>query len=52
MYMREPVGESVPSTPGRLFKSGLAVTSVATLAFGFFPGLVTAAISAANVFAK
>ncbi|HEX7491005.1 MAG TPA: NADH-quinone oxidoreductase subunit N [Candidatus Limnocylindrales bacterium] len=52
MYMREPIVESVPSTPGRLFKTGLAVTSVATLAFGFFPGLVTAAINAANVFAK
>ena len=52
MYMREPVGETAPSTPGRLFKIGLAVTSVATLAFGFFPGLVTAAINAANVFAK
>src|ERR1035437_5129285 len=52
MYVREPVGETAPSTPGRLFKIGLAVTSVATLAFGFFPGLVTAAINAANVFAK
>jgi len=52
MYMREPVGEREPSTPGRLFKTGLAVTSVATLAFGFFPGLVSAAIDAANVFPK
>jgi NADH-quinone oxidoreductase subunit N len=52
MYMREPVGETTPSTPGRLFKTGLAVTSMATLAFGFFPGLVTAAINAANVFTR
>jgi NADH-quinone oxidoreductase subunit N len=52
MYMREPVGETAPSTPGRLFKTGLAVTSLATLGFGFFPGLVTAAINAANVFVK
>jgi NADH-quinone oxidoreductase subunit N len=48
MYMREPVGETAPSSPGLLFRGGLAVTGLATLAFGLLPGLVTAAINAAN----
>ncbi|MGA2513634.1 MAG: NADH-quinone oxidoreductase subunit N [Candidatus Limnocylindrales bacterium] len=50
MYMREPDGETAPSSPGLLFRAGLAVTGVATLIFGLFPALVTAAGNAANVF--
>ncbi len=50
MYMREPAEETAPSSPGRLFRTGLAVTGVATLVFGLFPALVTAASNAANVF--
>jgi NADH-quinone oxidoreductase subunit N len=50
MYMREPAGEVAPSSPGRLFRTGLAITGVATLVFGFFPALVSAATNAANVF--
>jgi NADH-quinone oxidoreductase subunit N len=50
MYMREPAEEAAPSSPGLLFRAGLAVTGVATLIFGFFPALVTAATNAANVF--
>jgi NADH-quinone oxidoreductase subunit N len=52
MYMREPAGEATPSSPGALFRTGLAITGVATLAFGLFPALVTAAINAANVYPK
>jgi NADH-quinone oxidoreductase subunit N len=50
MYMREPVGEAAPSSPGRLFRAGLGVTGVVTLIFGLFPALVTAATNAAAVF--
>ena len=50
MYMREPAAEAGPSSPGLLFRAGLAVTGVATLIFGLFPALVTAASNAANVF--
>jgi NADH-quinone oxidoreductase subunit N len=50
MYMREPAEETAPSSPGALFRTGLAITGVATLVFGLFPALVTAAINAANVF--
>jgi NADH-quinone oxidoreductase subunit N len=50
MYMREPAGEVAPSSPGQLFRMGLAVTGVATLIFGLFPALVSAATNAANVF--
>jgi len=50
MYMREPAEETAPSSPGLLFRVGLAVTGVATLIFGLFPALVTAASNAANVF--
>jgi len=50
MYMREPAEEAAPSSLGLLFRAGLAVTGVATLIFGFFPALVTAATNAANVF--
>jgi NADH-quinone oxidoreductase subunit N len=52
MYMREPAGESAPSSPGVLFRTGLAITGVATLVFGLFPALVTAAVNAANVYPK
>jgi hypothetical protein len=50
MYMREPAEEAVASSPGILFRTGLAVTGVATLIFGLFPALVTAATDAASVF--
>ncbi len=50
MYMREPAEDTAPSSPGMLFRTGLAVTSVATLIFGLFPALVTAASNAADVF--
>ena len=48
MYMRDPIGDAEPSSPGILFQVGLAVTCVATLIFGLFPAIVTAATSAAN----
>ena len=48
MYMRDPVGEAEPTKPGALFRVGLAVTGIATLIFGLFPALVTAATSAAG----
>jgi NADH-quinone oxidoreductase subunit N len=50
MYMREPAEETAPSSPGMLFRAGLAITGVGTLIFGLFPALVTAAADAANVF--
>jgi hypothetical protein len=46
--MRDPIGDTEPSSPGMLFRAGLAVTCVATLIFGLFPAIVTAATSAAN----
>jgi NADH-quinone oxidoreductase subunit N len=49
MYMREPVTDIEPSTPGRLFQIGLVVTTVATLGFGLFPAIVTAVTNAAAV---
>ena len=48
MYMREPVGETEPSRPGMLFRVGLGLTCVATLIFGLFPSIVTAATNAAS----
>jgi NADH-quinone oxidoreductase subunit N len=48
MYMRDPVGEAEPAKPGALFRVGLGVTGIATLIFGLFPALVTAATSAAG----
>jgi NADH-quinone oxidoreductase subunit N len=48
MYMREPAEETAPSSPGVLFRVGLAVTGVATLVFGLFPAIATAATNAAN----
>ncbi len=50
MYMREPAEESTPTSPGILFRAGLAIAGVGTLAFGLFPALVDAAANAANVF--
>ena len=50
MYMRDAAEEVAPSSPGRLFRVGLAVTGVATLIFGLFPAIVTAATNAAAVF--
>jgi len=37
MYMRDPVEETAPTSPGILFRAGLAIVSVGTLAFGLFP---------------
>ena len=50
MYMRDSAEEAVASSPGVLFRAGLAAVGVGTLAFGLFPALVTAAANAANVF--
>jgi NADH-quinone oxidoreductase subunit N len=50
MYMRDSVEETAPTSPGMLFRAGLAIVGVGTLAFGLFPALVTAAANAANVF--
>ena len=50
MYMRDPVEETAPTSPGMLFRAGLAIVGVGTLVFGLFPALVTAAANAANVF--
>jgi NADH-quinone oxidoreductase subunit N len=50
MYMREPAEEMRPSSPGMLFTAGLVVTGVATLVFGLFPAILTAATNAAGVF--
>jgi NADH-quinone oxidoreductase subunit N len=50
MYMREPAEEIGPSSPGLLFRAGLAVACVATLIFGLFPAIFTAASNAAGVF--
>ncbi len=48
MYMRDPAGDTEPSSPGVLFRAGLAVACVTTLIFGLFPAIVTAAKSAAD----
>jgi NADH-quinone oxidoreductase subunit N len=50
MYMREPTEETRPSSPGLLFRAGLVVACVATLVFGLFPAILTAATNAAGVF--
>ena len=50
MYMREPAEELAPSSPGRLFRAGLAIAGVGTLVFGLFPAILTAATNAAAVF--
>ena len=50
MYMREPAEELAPSSPGRLFRAGLAIACVGTLVFGLFPAILTAATNAAAVF--
>jgi len=50
MYMRDPAEEGRASSPGMLFRAGLAVTCLVTLLFGLFPPILTAAVNAANVF--
>jgi NADH-quinone oxidoreductase subunit N len=50
MYMRDPADEGTATSPGILFKAGLAATGVVTLVFGLFPAILTAAVNAANVF--
>ena len=49
MYMREPGTEAVATSPGMLFRAGLAVTGIATLAFGLFPALIDAMGRASDV---
>jgi NADH-quinone oxidoreductase subunit N len=39
MYMRDPASEAPPLHHGRLLWSGLAVTAVLTILFGFLPGI-------------
>jgi NADH-quinone oxidoreductase subunit N len=48
MYMREPEGQPVVSSPGTLFRVGLAATGIVTLVFGLFPAFVTLASNAAS----
>jgi NADH-quinone oxidoreductase subunit N len=48
MYMREPSEAAAPLSPGLLFRVGLVVTGVVTLAFGLFPAIVNMAINAAD----
>jgi NADH-quinone oxidoreductase subunit N len=48
MYMREPDGQAVVSSPGTLFRVGLATTGIVTLIFGLFPAFVTLATNAAS----
>jgi len=50
MYMRDPAEELAPTSPGRLFRTGLAIACVGTLIFGLFPAILTAATNAASVF--
>jgi NADH-quinone oxidoreductase subunit N len=49
MYMREPAEAAEPAATGRLFRTGLAVTGIVTLAFGLFPAVLDAVANAANV---
>jgi hypothetical protein len=49
MYMREPVAEDRLAPAGLLFRVGLAVTAIGTLAFGLFPAILTAVGNAALV---
>ena len=48
MYMREPEGQPVVSSPSTLFRVGLAATGIVTLVFGLFPAFVTLASNAAS----
>ncbi len=48
MYMRDADGQAVVSSPGTLFRVGLATTGIVTLVFGLFPAFVTLAINAAS----
>jgi NADH-quinone oxidoreductase subunit N len=48
MYMREPAGQPVVSSPGALFRLGLAATGIVTVVFGLFPAFVTLASNAAS----
>jgi NADH-quinone oxidoreductase subunit N len=50
MYMRDPTEEIAPTSPGRLFKAGLAIAGIGTLVFGLFPAILSAATNAASVF--
>ena len=49
MFMRDPASESTAPRHGRLLWSGLAVTTVLTILFGVFPGLILDIISEAAV---
>jgi len=50
MYMRDPAADVEPTSPGRLFRAGLAIAGIGTLIFGLFPAMLTAATNAAKVF--
>jgi NADH-quinone oxidoreductase subunit N len=49
MYMREPGAEAEISSPGVLFRAGLVVTGIATLAYGLFPAVLTVVGRASDV---
>ncbi|MGD0862036.1 MAG: NADH-quinone oxidoreductase subunit N [Candidatus Limnocylindrales bacterium] len=49
MYMREPAEGMEVAKPGVLFRTGLAVTGIATLVFGLFPAILTVVNNAADV---
>jgi NADH-quinone oxidoreductase subunit N len=49
MYMREPGTEAAVGSPGLLFRAGLAVTGIATLAYGLFPALLDVVGRASDV---
>jgi NADH-quinone oxidoreductase subunit N len=49
MYMREPAEGVEAARPGLLFRTGLAVTGIVTLAFGLFPAILDEVAKAANV---
>jgi NADH-quinone oxidoreductase subunit N len=49
MYMREPAEGAEAARTGLLFRAGLAITGIVTLAFGFLPAIFDAVARAANV---
>jgi len=47
MYMRDPQGEPAPVARGRLLRLGLAISAIATLFLGLFPGPLLESVGAA-----
>jgi NADH-quinone oxidoreductase subunit N len=47
MYMREPQGEQAPVAHGALMRLGLAITAIATVTLGLFPGPLIDTVGAA-----